>query len=46
MKPRILILLLCYAICITTACKKDADETAIHLNTSTLITHNCLQQVN
>ena len=25
MKPRILILLLCYAICITTACKKEAD---------------------
>src|SRR5678809_942027 len=36
MKPRILILLLCYAICITTACKKEADETANTLNSSTI----------
>jgi hypothetical protein len=36
MKPRILILLLCYAICITTACKKEADESANTLNSSTV----------
>src|SRR5580765_6530061 len=36
MKTRILILLLCYAICITTACKKEADQSANSLNSSTV----------